>query len=283
MGLLSSGVAAFAYFAQKCLIRFSAREVGAAAQQQHLLHGLLEAMMALLAVAVLVTRVGVDRLGRDSVVRQQRLITAREEVRPRSLDRQTHAITAMLFGHAAQRPHRALEPFTETLETLRETDRHVLPVRVRQHEVVDQMRERLAVDGHAQIVHAREVRGAEPTRRMHLREENFLGRPAGRLPVLDTALQRPQLAIGKLTGMPPLQFLEERLGFPARAGFEQFFDFGPDLREGIGPCPIRARRRLGRAPRRQHVAVPILPRRLAIHARLHRRETQRRLLAEPLP
>jgi hypothetical protein len=283
MGLLSFGVAAAAHLAQKGLVRFSARKVGTAAQQQRLLHGLLEAMMALLAVAVLVTRIGVDCLRPDLIVPHQRLIAAREERRPRSLNRQAHAITAMVFRHAAQRPHRVLKTFGKTLETLREANAHMLPVRMRQHEVVEQMRERRAVDGHAQVVHAREVRSAEAPRRVLLGEEDFLGRSAGRLPFFDTPLQRPKLAINELTRMTALQFLEECLGFPARTGFEQFLNFMPHRRERIGPSPIRSRRRLDRAPRWQPVGMPILPGRLTVHACLHRRETQRRLLAEPLP
>lgn len=85
--LLSFGVAARAHFAHKRLVRFPAREVATATQQQRLLHRALEAMMALLAVAILVAGVGVDRLRFDLVVRHQRLIAAREEMRPRSLDR----------------------------------------------------------------------------------------------------------------------------------------------------------------------------------------------------
>lgn len=282
-GLLSFGVAALAHVTQKRLVRFLAWEVATATQQQRLLHRTLEAMMALLAVAVLVAGVGVDRLRFDLVVRHQRLIAAREEMRPRSLNRQTHPITAMPLGHAAQCPHRVLKTTAQALETFREADRHMLPVRMRQHEVIDQMLKAHAADGHAQIVHVRKVGGAELTRRMLLREEDFLRRTARRQPVLDAALQRPQLAVGERARMAPLQFLEERLGFPTRARFEQFFDFGPDRGERIGPCPIRSRRRLGRAPRRQHVRMPVLPPRLAIHACLRRRKCQRRLLAEPLP
>lgn len=85
--LLSFGVATRAHLAHKRLVRFPAREVATAAQQQRLLHRALEAMMALLAVAILVAGVGVDRLRFDLVVRHQRLIAAREEMRPRSLNR----------------------------------------------------------------------------------------------------------------------------------------------------------------------------------------------------
>lgn len=206
--LLSLDVAPRTQVAQERRIGFLAREVMTATQQQRLLHRTFEAMMALLAITVLVTRVRIDRLRLDLVVRHQRLITARELLRPRSLNRQRHAIGAMELRHAAECPHRILKPRTETLETLGETERHMFPVRVRQHEVVDQVRERLAVDRHAQLGHVREVGGAQPTRRMLLREEDFLGRTARRQPVLDAPLQRPQLPVGELAGMSPLQFLE---------------------------------------------------------------------------
>ena len=280
---LLRGVAAFAHLAQEDHVRFRAREIVAAAQEQRLLHGTFEAMMALLDVAVLVPLARVDRLRFHPVVRHHRLITAREKLRSRSLHRQTHAIRAMLGRHSAQCPHRVLKAFAEARETLREAERHVLPVRVRQHEVVDQVRERLAVDRHAQFGQVREVGGAEPAGRMVLREENLLVRPARGLPVFDPALQRAQLAIIELLRMTPLQFLEERLGFPARRRFEQFFDFAPDLAERIVPRPMRSRRRLLCPLRGQPIRVPNLPCRLAIHARLRRRKTQRRLLAKPLP
>jgi hypothetical protein len=250
MSLLSFGVTPFAHLTQKYFVRCLAREIGTATQQQCLLDRTLEAMMALLAIAVLVAGVDIDRLRLDLVVRHQRLITTREEPRPRSLNRQTHAITAMAFRHTAQCPHCVLKAFGKALETLRKANRHVLPVRVRQHEVIDHVPERLAVDGHAQVVHEREVRGAELARRMHLGEEDFLGRSTCRLPFFDASLQRPQLAVGKSAGMTALQLLKERLGFPARTGFEQFLDFRPDVRERIGPRPIRSRRCFGRTPRR---------------------------------
>lgn len=281
--LLSLGIAAIAQRAQERHIGFLARKIVAAAQEQRLLDRPLEAVMALLAIAVLVTRVGIDRLRPHSVVRHQRLIAAREELRPRSLHRQRHAIAAMTSRHAAQRPHRILEPFAKTLEALGETERHVLPVRMRQHEVVDQVLERLAVDGHAQLGHVREVGSTELARRMLLREEDLLVGPTPRLPFVDAPLQGPQLPVGESAWMAPLQFFEERLGLPARSRFEQLFDFVPHVRERIGTRPPGPRRRRLHPLRRQPIRVPILPSGFAIHARLRRRKTQRRLLAEPGP
>ena len=240
-------------------------------------------MMALFAIAVLVARVGIDRLRFHPVVRHQRLITARELLRPRSLNRQRHPIGAMELRHAAERPHRVLKARAETLETLGKTERRMLPVRVRQHEVVDQVRERLAVDRHAQFGHVREVGGTQPTRRMLLREENLLGRSAGSQPVFHAPLQRPQLPVGELAGMPASQFLEERLGFPTRRRCEQLFDFAPHFGERVFACPVGPRQRLLRPLRRQPIRVPIVAARLAIHARLRRRQLQRRSFGQPDP
>ena len=272
-----------AHFPQEGHVRFPARKVAAAAQQQRLGHRSFEAVMALLGVAVLVTLSRIDRLRPDLVVRHHRLITTREKLRTRRLHRQAHPIAAMLDRHAAQRPHCVLKAFAEALETLREAERHVLPVRVRQHEVIDQMRERFAVDRHAQIGHVREVRGAQPARHVLLREEDLLVRPARGPPLFDPPLQGPQLLLGESTRMPPLQFLEERLGFPARTLFEQCLDFAPDVGERIFAGPLRPRACLRRPLRRQPIRLPMLPCRLAIHACLRRRQRQRRLLAEPGP
>src|SRR5690348_11234947 len=74
---------------------------------------------------------------------------------------QGHAIGAMPCGHATQLPESVLQPFTEAGEALREAERHMLPVRARQHEVVDQVREGLPRKGHLQRVHTAEVGGAD--------------------------------------------------------------------------------------------------------------------------
>jgi hypothetical protein len=240
-------------------------------------------MMALLGVAILVALPGVNRLRPNLVVPHQRLVATREELRSRRLHRQAHPVAAMLDRHAAQRPHGVLKTFTEALETLGEAERHMLPVRVRQDKVVHQVRERLAVDRHAQIRHVREVRGAQAARQMFLREENLLVRPARGPPVLDPPLHRSQMLLGKLPRMAVLQFRQKRLGFPARTLLEQSLDFAPDALEGILAGPIHARACLTHTLGREPICVPMLPCRLAIHARLRRRERQRRLLAKPGP
>jgi hypothetical protein len=188
-------------------------EVPAAAQQQRLVQGALEAVMALLHVAVLVRPGRVDGLALQAVVLQQALIALLKRV-PLAAGRHgsRQRIGAMHLRHAAQFRQRVLPPRAETLEALGEADRAGLPVRVGQHEVVDQVGKRLAVDGNAQAGAVREVGGAEPAGLMHLREEHFLGRSVQGPPLFEAPLQGPQLAVGETAGQAPLQVGEDGLG-----------------------------------------------------------------------
>ena len=55
---------------------------------------------------------------------------------------------------------------------------------------------------------------------MHLAEEHLLGRAVQRPPLLDPALQGPQLAVGELAGKLALQFREQGLRFQAGVDLE---------------------------------------------------------------
>jgi hypothetical protein len=228
---------------QKCRVRFLAGEIVAAAQQQGLLHRPLEAMVALLGVAVLVPLAGIDRLRLHLVMSHQGGVAAGELLGAGGLHGQAHAVAAMHFRHTAQGPDRVLEAGAEALEALRETERDVLPVRVRQHKVVDQVRERLPLDRHAQLGHVREVGRAEPARRMVLGEEHLLVRSMSRPPLLDPALQGAELSVREAARVSALQLLEEGLGLPAGRLFEQLDDLAPHIRERVfARSPISWRR-----------------------------------------
>jgi len=123
---------------------------------------------------------------------------------------QRHAVGAMTLGHAAQFPQGVLHARAQAGEALRKTQRHLFPVRVGEHEVVEQVRKRLTLDGHAQLVHVREVRRAQPARFMHLAEEDFLGRSVLRLPLPHAPLQRPPVTLPVLPGLLTLQPLQQR-------------------------------------------------------------------------
>jgi hypothetical protein len=174
----------------KRLVVTAAGEVPVATQEQRLVQGALEAVMALLHVAVLMRPGRVDGLALQAVVLQQTLITLLKRV-PLAAGRHGggQRIGAMHLWHTAQFRQRVLQPGTETLEALGEADRARLPVRVGQHEVVDQVCQRLTVDGNAQAGAVREVRGTQPAGLMHLGEEHFLGRSVQSPPLFEAPLQ----------------------------------------------------------------------------------------------
>jgi hypothetical protein len=227
---------------QERFVRRPAAEVPAPTQQQRLLQRPLEAMMALLHVAILVRLGRLDRLPLQPVVTQQRLIALREGLRPLRprRERRRQSVGAVHLRHAAQLPQGVLQPLAETLEALGEADRPRLPVGVGQHEVVDQVREHHPVDGHAQIRAVREVAGAQPAGVMHLGEEDLLGGPLQRTPTLHSTLERAQLPVGETPRVAALQVGEQRLGLQAGVELKHLLEFGPDRGEGIGPRAVVA-------------------------------------------
>jgi hypothetical protein len=248
-----------------------AGEVPVAPQQQRLVQRPLEPMVALLAVAVLVGLARLDGLALQTVVPQQTLVTLRERrpFRPRR-HRRRQTIRAMHLRHAAQFRQRVLQPFAQAFVALREADRPRLPVRVRQHEVVQQMLEHHAVDRHPQFRAVREVAGADPTGVMVLREEHLPGRAVQPTPLLDPSLQRPQLTVGEAARTTPLQLLEQGLGLQAGVAREHPGQLGPNRGERIGfgtPVPVHETHLAG-----QPAKLPVLPCRLGIDAGAERRQ-----------
>jgi len=175
--LLAAHVELLEQPSQERLILCAAGEIPAAPQQQRLLQRTLELPVTLLAVTVLVGLPRLDRLTTQTVVPQQTLVTLgkRRSLRPR-WHRRRQPIRPVQLRHATQLRQRVLQPFAETLVALGEADRARLPVRVRQHEMVDQVIERHSLDGHAQLGTVCEVAGAQPPGVMHLVEEHLLRR-----------------------------------------------------------------------------------------------------------
>jgi len=241
-------------------------EVPAAPQHQGLVQGALELVVALLGVPVLVGPAGVDRLAAQAVVLQQRLVAPLERlgIAPR-LHGGRQPVGAMHLGHAAQLPQGVLQALAEALVTLRKAQGAGLPVRVGQHEVVDQVREGRAGEGHAQLRAVGEVAGRQPAGLVDLGEEHLLGRPVLGPPLLQPPLQGPQLAVGVAAGVLPLQGLEEGLGLQAGVEGQLLLDPGPGVREGVGPGPPGV---LHAYLAGQAAEPPVLARGLLIQARL---------------
>lgn len=207
---------------QKRLVGPLAGEIPAAPQHQRLVHGLFKSVMALFHVPVLVGLPCLYPLALHPVVGQQRLV-ALGKCHPafrlrlwQPLHRCGEAICPVFAGNSAQLPQRVLKTFAQALETLRTANRAGLPVRVRQHEVIDQMRKRLAGDRDGQRGHVSEIRLPQTSRLVLLREVHFPPRAFRRSPHLDAPLQRAQLAFRKPARVLPLQLLEQRLRLEVR-------------------------------------------------------------------
>jgi hypothetical protein len=252
---------------QECLVGGPAGEVAAAPQEQRLLQRSFELAMALFGVAVLVGVTGLDGLALQTVVPQQGLVSLREG---RSLGPRWHGrrqpVGAMQQRHAAQFPEGILQAFAEALIALGETDRACLPVRVRQHEVVDQVVERRAEDGHPQLGAVREVTGTQPSRRMDLVEEDLLGLAVQGPPGLDPPLQSAELVVGEATGKAALQVGEQGLGLQTGVQLQQGFELRPDIGERVRPGPPIAAHAFDL--RRQPTEPAILTSRLGAQASL---------------
>jgi hypothetical protein len=148
--------------------------------------------MRRLRVAILMATGRVRRLTLQAIVRQQGPVLGRELVGMAVvMYRQRHPITAVSLRHAAQGPQSILQAGAQARETLGKTKGDVLPVGMRQHEMVQQVREGLPRYCHLQVIHRREIRGRQPARCMHLAKEHFLGRPVLRLPLPHPSLQGP--------------------------------------------------------------------------------------------
>jgi hypothetical protein len=252
-------------------VLFACGEVPTATHQQRLLQSTLELSVRLFAIAVLVATVWVRRLCLHPVVVHQALIVPGEAFRIAILIHgQRHAIRAMPPGHAAQGPDRVLKAFAQTGEALRKAQSHVLPVRIRQHKMVRQVRERLPRDRHAQVGQVREVRGRQPARLVHLREEHFLVRTRQRTPTLHPPLHRPQHFVAVLPRITLLQERQQRVRLQLRRPFQLSLHLRPHRRQRVHARPPRA----CLPPLSWHFPLPVLPCRLPIHVRLQRRFLQ---------
>ena len=236
--LLSVGIASGHELLEERLIVASAGEIAAASEHQGLVDGLLEAVMTLLDVAILVGLSRLDRLAFEPVMREQSLVASGEHLGfGVAVDRGGQAIGAVSPGDPSQFPQGVLQALAEALEALGEADGAGLPVGVGEHEVIDQVVERLAEDGDAELGHAGEVALGEPTRLVDLGEEHLLGRPFEGPPLFDPPLQATELDVGEPPGKAALQVEEEGLGLEPRVEPQQVEEFGPDVLERVLPGP----------------------------------------------
>jgi hypothetical protein len=222
-----------------------AGEVPAAAQQQGLIHGVLEVSVRRFGIAVLMRLAHIDPLADQTVMREQSLIPRLKlALRRQVVDRGAQAVAAMAAWHAAQLPQRVLQSFRQRLERLRRTDRHRFPVRVGQDEVVHEMLESSPGNRDSQRIHAGEVRRPQVSSQMDLAEHHFTLRARDRPPPLHAALERSPMTLRKLTRAFSLQPVKQRLRLQPRFDFQPLLYTRPHFRKRIEPGAVGPHQRL---------------------------------------
>jgi len=270
--LLPLRIAAGHHIAEEPQVLLPVGEVAAAPQPQGLVHRVLEMPVRRFRVAILVWLADVDPLPLQAVVFQQVSIPLMElPLLGKVVHRRRKTVTAVPPRDPSQFPQGVLQARAEGLERLRRAERDRLPIRVRQREVIHQVGERLAAEGHAQGVHVREIGGRQVSGIVDLREHHLLVRPLGGPPGADPSLEGSPLAVGELPLGLALQPAEQRDRSQRRLLLEPLLDLWPDIGERIeaGP-PLPGSHALGR----QLLCLPILACGLLIHVRLPCRKGQ---------
>jgi hypothetical protein len=215
-------------------------------------------------VPILMRLAGVGPLGLDLIVVHQVAVSPPKlAVFRKVVDRRAEAVATVPGWHAAQFPKGLLESAADRLERFGKADRHELPIRVGEGEVIQQVVERLAIDGDSQRVHVGEVRRPQPAGLMHLGKHDRLMGAVQTTPVADATLEGPPLRVGKPTRMALLEPGEKSERPQPGFGFQTSLDLGPDLAERVRPgSPTAWRSALGG----QAIPIAILTSRLLIHS-----------------
>ena len=125
--------------------------------------------------------------------------------------------------------------------------------------MIGQVLELLALDGHVQVAHVREVALALPPRIMRLGEHHFSLRTRSRPPLLEPPLQTPQLTFLESPRVLPPQILKHRLRLNRRMQPKDLLDLPPYRFERIrSGSPSMSLPNLAR----QLLHLPVLPGRL---------------------
>src|SRR5258708_10343024 len=133
--------------------------------------------MGLFHIAVFMGYAGIVPGRLHAVMSQERMIAWGKILFPSSaalLHRRSQMIGPMQAGHSANLPQAVLQPFCESLEAFAETQTHGFHIRVREHEMVEQMGKRLACQGDQEVIHMRKIRLTTLARRIPLFKDHFL-------------------------------------------------------------------------------------------------------------
>ena len=228
-------------------------KIAAAPQDEGLINGVLEAVVALLGDAVLVTLAPVDAGGLEPVMVQQGGVIVVQRPGPAVaylVGEGRGIVRAHHLWDAAQLPEGVLKPLLQGQEGLSGGDLGVAPPRVAEDQLEQQVGMGLAGDGHPQGTAVGEVDLGLPPRGMLLGEVDLLVRAVQRPPVLQSSLQGAHLGGAEAPGVLFRQPLDNcRCPQPAggiapQQGLNLLF---PNPLEGVWPgAPPALLLRLGR-------------------------------------
>jgi hypothetical protein len=220
-----------------------------------------------LRIAVLVCLPRVDPLARHAVVSQQVAVTGLEFPRRRQVVHGgAETVAAVPPRHSTQFPQRILQTVGQGLERLRRTQRHRLPVRVGQHEVVHHVIESLTGDGDVQRVHVGEVGRREIAGLVDLAKHDDLAGSVGGPPLPHAPFEGAAIRVEELARVLAPQPVEERLGEQPRLGLEPLLDRRPNRRKRVEPRAVGPRH-AGLLPRaRQRAVSAVVSSRFVAHA-----------------
>ena len=163
------------------------------------------------------------------------------------MDRRTQSVRLMSIRCSPELPHCILKAHTQAFEAFREAHRAPLPVRVRQHKVIEQVIEWLALDPYPEAIHVREVRLTKLAWLVPLLEKHFFRWTLERTPLLHPPLQRSKLPVLKLTRVTTLEILEQRLRLKAWVQLQlranllpHLFETNPHACASLVPCSFHS-------------------------------------------
>jgi hypothetical protein len=118
-------------------------------------------------------------------------------------------VGAQHLHHPAQSPQRLLYAEQQRLVAFAQRDGRPAPAAEAERQLEQQVIERRARDGDAELITVGEVVGRFAARRMFLGKVHLLVRPVQRPPLSQPALQSAQLARGKTTRMSPIKLAQD--------------------------------------------------------------------------
>jgi hypothetical protein len=145
-------------------------------------------------------------------------------------------VSSMLLGNASDLPEGFFDPLSQGLECFAKANTDGFDVGVRQHKMIEHVREWLTGNGHSQILHMGKIGLSTFAWLVSLWENHFLFRPIDRTPSGNVSLQRAHLAWSIAVWVSLTEQREQGGPRPSWIAFELFYHPFPILLKRILAC-----------------------------------------------